>query len=513
MIKMLFLLTILACGTVPANELPKLLQAFEDYSGSQIVFQRDKLPRGGYYKIMVPLSSEKKIEACQILLEEAKKYPSQYLGKIGLKKVGVFAACVSPRGDGFRPFNQKYSGYLYYGVWNRRDAVVAAYYTKTQLPLTFHHEVFHHVDGTYQGTTNYQMYFRKDDPRYEKIIQGKNLYGKPFLSSSDRKSLKKKSQGKVLRYWVSDYASKNLGEDQAETARYFMVNRADGLLQAIFYPKLPGSQRIIHILKAYQFAVAKGPDFQWFANQVLGKTSFAEEKGFSVNKASSRTESRARRASVIDNPYIKQVDEKISNPLVRKKIRQVQIACVDVDRGSGINISSQGIILTAGHVAKKIGREVDVKFPNGSSFRATCTHINNHLDLAVLALKNTGDKTFPYASLARRAPSVGTRVVCIGQPGKTYKSKPTGYPSFCVSRGKIRGFLSDPLGKQSLGRTKHDAWTFWGHSGSPLFNHQGEIVAMHNSWDSNTAMRHAVTYEAIVHFLKTNKIDFRLARY
>ena len=53
-----------------------------------------------------------------------------------------------------------------------------------------------------------------------------------------------------------------------------------------------------------------------------------------------------------------------------------------------------------------------------------------------------------------------------------------------------------------LGKQKHDAWTYWGHSGSPIFNHAGQLVALHNSWDSATAMRHAVPLTAIRHFLK-----------
>ena len=65
----------------------------------------------------------------------------------------------------------------------------------------------------------------------------------------------------------------------------------------------------------------------------------------------------------------------------------------------------------------------------------------------------------------------------------------------------IRGYLDNPLGSQSLGRLKHDAWTYWGHSGSPIFDHSGHIVGMHNSWDSTTAMRHGVPLQALHYFI------------
>ena len=100
--------------------------------------------------------------------------------------------------------------------------------------------------------------------------------------------------------------------------------------------------------------------------------------------------------------------------------------------------------------------------------------------------------------------------MCIGQPGDTDPNgKPTNYTPFEVSTGSIRGFLPNRLGHQALGRTKHDAWTYWGHSGSPIFDETGRIVAMHNSWDPETAMRHAVPQEAIVHFLKKAGVPFR----
>jgi V8-like Glu-specific endopeptidase len=76
-----------------------------------------------------------------------------------------------------------------------------------------------------------------------------------------------------------------------------------------------------------------------------------------------------------------------------------------------------------------------------------------------------------------------------------------------VSTGVVRGYLPNRLGTQSLGRMKHDAWTYWGHSGSPLFNALGEIVGIHNSWDSTTAMRHAVPFEALRSFLKRGHKD------
>lgn len=214
----------------------------------------------------------------------------------------------------------------------------------------------------------------------------------------------------------------------------------------------------------------------------------------------------ATRASA--NPYLKNVDEEVMNPTVRAAIRRVQPACVRLGIGSGVNLSGQGRILTAAHVAERRGELLTATFPDGRSFTAECIAIDDRLDLALCRI--VGGADLPWATLAREAPRAGTPVVCIGQPGsKTPEGEPTGYGAFHVSTGKIRGFLDDRLGDQTLGGAKHDAWTYWGHSGSPLFNQRGEIVAMHNSWDSTTAMRHAVTYEAIRDFLKRHSAELK----
>ena len=45
-----------------------------------------------------------------------------------------------------------------------------------------------------------------------------------------------------------------------------------------------------------------------------------------------------------------------------------------------------------------------------------------------------------------------------------------------------------------------------------LFNERGQIVALHNSWDSTAAMRHAVPQQTIVHFLTRHKVPFTAAK-
>jgi S1-C subfamily serine protease len=687
-----------------AESVESLQAAFREYSGARLVFAAGDLPEGSYHDIMPPLNEAGRLRAARIALREVKKLPRGYLGRAGLRAIGIFRACASRDDDGFHPYDEELKGYRYFGIYNGKDAVAGAYYTDSQLPLTIHHEIFHHLDATRRGEPGHVATFTRDE-RLAAALSGEKPYPAPRLAAADLAALKKRSTGQVLERSVSRYAEKSVGEDKAETARYLMSALPDALVQVATRPELPGSQRLLHVLSRYEEAVPSGPGIDWFVAVALGRaaeppapvaaapakaadpgkaalllqrlrdllaaapanredddtavkarealddlaalegkgleeqqvrqlvnaaadltyrlllwrirpreqdgvfTIWGSEDGDGVNwtlrgdltavsrdarrllriaglapgstdavqsaqlkslrliaryhhfiatrwsvSAGTRLAFEQTRMALIaalpagetglarklleadlddlgeaiapdgkavlprapapradgrhawdDNAYLKKVDNAVDDPAVRKAIRRVQPACVRLGGGSGVNLSVHGHVLTAGHVPERLGARLTVEFPDGRKYPGVCTAYDNHLDLAIVRI-TTRDE-LPWAPLAPEPPVRGTRVVCIGQPG-TYSpgGHPTGYQPFHVSTGVIRGFLDDPLGDQSLGRTKHDAWTYWGHSGSPLFDERGRIVALHNSWDSNTAMRHAVTHQAILRFLEREKV-------
>ena len=418
--------------------------------------------------------------------------------------MGIFAACVSRKGDGFHSYDAKLHGYRYYGIWNGRNALAAAFVTEEQLPLTLQHEIFHHVDATHKGQTESSA-GRHDQP-FRAALAGKTIYPALTLTPEDLEALGRVSNRHVLKDVVSPYCRKSILEDKAETARYLMSHLPDALVQMATQPELPGSQRLLHVLHKYEQApAANGPSMAWFVDRALGRPSAVMP---SAESLPSVIKSIVRPAP--NNPYLNKVNKAIADPQVRRNIRLVQPACVRLSNGSGVNLAPQGVILTAGHCVKGVGAAIRVRFPDGQTCTALCTAKDTHLDLAVCCVADAHD--LPFAPLAAAAPPIGSWVACIGQPGsRSPKGKPTGYKPFHVSTGKIRGLLDNPLGNQHLGRTQHDAWTYWGHSGSPLFNRDGAIVALHNSWDATTGSRRAVPYQAIVHFLEREDVPFTLA--
>jgi hypothetical protein len=119
---------------------------------------------------------------------------------------------------------------------------------------------------------------------------------------------------------------------------------------------------------------------------------------------------------------------------------------------------------------------------------------------------------FASLSLAASAPKRGTYINCIGQPGaedleSDVPGTKTKYNLFEISEGRFRGLVKgqDVNNNEEIGCLMHGSWTYWGHSGAPLFtidaNHEVRLIGLHSSWDDQTAMRHGVPWEAIHGFL------------
>ena len=176
-----------------------LLRKFKEYSGAELVFHREDLPEGRYHDVLKPLDDSRRAIAAAICVEEARMYPPGFFGEVGLKTVGLFAACASKTtSDRSRPYDNQLGGYRYFGVYNGTDAVAAAFYTEGQLSLTFHHEIFHHVDSTVDGeTASWQL--SSDDSFYQSAISGLRPYTAPPIAGDDLAALRDRCIGYTLR--------------------------------------------------------------------------------------------------------------------------------------------------------------------------------------------------------------------------------------------------------------------------------------------------------------------------
>lgn len=172
---------------------------------------------------------------------------------------------------------------------------------------------------------------------------------------------------------------------------------------------------------------------------------------------------------------------------IQSKVQQVVDAnmesCVAIsDRlgfGSGVIVNSDGLILTAGHVVSSRQR-LEVIFPSGRRARARALGRNLSVDAGMVQIIDPGP--WPAVELADDPPERGDWVVSLGHSGGfELGRKPP------VRTGRILG--------NRKGQFVTDAVLIGGDSGGPLFNLDGQLIAIHSSIGDSIAQNRHVPLE------------------
>ena len=163
---------------------------------------------------------------------------------------------------------------------------------------------------------------------------------------------------------------------------------------------------------------------------------------------------------------------------VAEKNMDACVAIFDgVGIGSGVIVSDDGLILTAGHVMSTDLPEYEVFFPDGKTEIAKRLGRNRTIDSGMIKLPGTG---WPHVKIGSSdALKKGDWVVSLGHSG-----------GFEIGRKPpVRsGRLLNVKGHQLI----TDAVLIGGDSGGPLFNLDGELVGIHSSiGDAISENRHA----------------------
>ncbi|MDG2399601.1 MAG: trypsin-like peptidase domain-containing protein [Akkermansiaceae bacterium] len=134
--------------------------------------------------------------------------------------------------------------------------------------------------------------------------------------------------------------------------------------------------------------------------------------------------------------------------------------------GSGVIVSSDGLILTAAHVIER-SKEMTVIFPDGRQEKAKVLGANFTRDAAMAKLIGPGP--WPFAEIGdSKSLEVGDFVVAMGHP-KGYD--PTRRPP--VRFGRV-------MDKGNLDFVTTDCTLIGGDSGGPLFDLEGRVVGIHS---------------------------------
>jgi serine protease Do len=134
--------------------------------------------------------------------------------------------------------------------------------------------------------------------------------------------------------------------------------------------------------------------------------------------------------------------------------------------GSGVIVSEDGLILTAGHVAMRPGQRITVVFPDGSTARAESLGINEGIDSGLA--KITDDGPWPYVEMGDLdSVERGDWVVAMGHPGGFDAERPV------VARMGRLVFSRE-------GVVQSDCTIIGGDSGGPLFDLDGRVIGIHS---------------------------------
>ena len=154
---------------------------------------------------------------------------------------------------------------------------------------------------------------------------------------------------------------------------------------------------------------------------------------------------------------------------VRQVIQEASPAVVAIDdTGSGVVVSSDGIVLTASHVALKANRIVNVLFSDGRVIQGITLGSNFVTDTGAIRLLSPGPYQFLKVSESATAVA-GTWCIAMGYP--------LSFPRGQAASGRLGRILE----RQGNRKIVTDCTIMGGDSGGPLLNLDGKVIAINSS--------------------------------
>jgi serine protease Do len=162
---------------------------------------------------------------------------------------------------------------------------------------------------------------------------------------------------------------------------------------------------------------------------------------------------------------------------VEKLVTRVTPAVVAVEvghaSGSGVIISSNGLVLTAGHVCGGAGRDARVTFANGRKANARTLGADLEADTGLMQITDPGP--WPCAPVGDlRQARAGDWVVAMGHPGGFDLRR-----SLVVRLGRVIELAPELL--------QSDCPISPGDSGGPLFDMHGRVIGIHSLISSSAS--------------------------
>ena len=156
--------------------------------------------------------------------------------------------------------------------------------------------------------------------------------------------------------------------------------------------------------------------------------------------------------------------------------------------GSGVILSSDGVILTNNHVVEVAegGGTLSVSFDDGSTAEAEVVGTDPLTDLAIIQAKDVSGLT-PATLGSSDNLDVGEEVVAVGSPFGLEATVTTGIVS-ALARPVSAGDSTSTSTDTTYPAIQTDAAINPGNSGGPLVNMQGQVVGINSSIRTSSSM-------------------------
>jgi len=197
-------------------------------------------------------------------------------------------------------------------------------------------------------------------------------------------------------------------------------------------------------------------------------------------KTSARTDRRPavrapRPAAPSGKVFTKAAPEDITDLLaiqsrVRDLVRKVMPATVGLRigraQGSGVIVTADGYVLTAGHVSAKPGRSVVLILADGRRIKGETLGSNRTVDAGLVRITDPGP--WPFVKMGDMAKiHTGDWCLAMGHPGGYQRGRPP-----VVRLGRVLRKRDSVI--------QSDCTLVGGDSGGPLFDMQGRVIGIHS---------------------------------
>ncbi len=196
----------------------------------------------------------------------------------------------------------------------------------------------------------------------------------------------------------------------------------------------------------------------------------------------------------------------VSQPAAADTISKENRKGTPVTSGSGFVVDGSGYVMTAAHVAKRLGNTVSAKAANGRVYSGDVVALNPDNDMAVVRLRGFSGKAVTPAD--NQCLAKGNIVYSLGRPhaqGDTARLGEFEAASF----GQAVHYAGDDAKFGYPDAMVLRLSTQKGESGGPLFNEKGDLVGMVVSTLYDNAgqplnLAHAVPSRTLAGFLCSN---------